>query len=57
MHPNSWNEIKEMYVWFEELENQNISSIMIDANEGNFFYNQKEVAVIEAPINQLKNNE
>ena len=57
MRPNSWDEIQEMYVWYEELENQNISSIAIDADEGDFFYNKNEIAVIEAPINQLKDDE
>lgn len=54
--PNSWDEIHEMYMWYEELEDQNVS-IIINAEEGDFFYNSNEVSIIEAPINQLKSEE
>ncbi len=55
MDPLSWEHIHEMYMWYEELEDENVSSIIIEAEEGKFFYNTKEVAVVEAPITQLKN--
>lgn len=55
--PISWDEIKDMFMWYEELEDQNVSSIIINAEEGDFFYNPNEVSIIEAPINQLKSEE
>ena len=54
---NQPDEIKEMFMWYEELEDQNVSSIIINAEEGDFFYNPNEVSIIEAPINQLKSEE
>lgn len=54
MDPIDWDYIHEIYMWYEELEDENVSSIGIDTEEGNFFYNSNEVAVVEAPITQLK---
>lgn len=57
VNPNFWTQLQELYEWSDELEDGSVSSIIIDAEEGNFFYNSSEVAVIEAPINQLKDDE
>ena len=57
VHPDFWSQIEELYDWFDELNEQNITSIIVDADEGDFFYNSDKVAVIEAPINKLKDGE
>ncbi len=56
MFPNLWSQIQELFDWYEELNEQNVSSIIVEADEGDFFFNSNEVAVIEAPINQMKND-
>lgn len=57
VNPNFWTQMQELYEWWDELEDDSVSSIIIDADEGNFFYNPNEVAIIEAPINKLKDDE
>ncbi len=55
--PNYWSEIQELYTWYEELNDSDTNSIIVEADEGDFFYNSNEVAIVEAPINQLKDEE
>jgi len=57
IQPNFWTQIQELYEWWDELETDAVSSIIIDSEEGNFFYNPDEVAIIEAPINRLQDDE
>lgn len=54
MCPNFWSQIQELYNCYEELDEQNVPFIIVEAEEGDFSFNSNEVAVIEAPINQLK---
>ncbi len=57
INPNFWSEIQELYIWYEELNDTDTNSIILEASEGDFFYNSNEVAIVEAPINQLKDDE
>ncbi len=57
MNPNFWSQLQDVFVWYEELDDLKFSSILVDAFEGTFFYNTNEIAIIEAPINCLKNDE
>lgn len=55
--PLEWFEIQQLYTWWEELEDKDNSSIIIISEEGDFFYNSAELAIIEAPLNQLNSED